>query len=427
MLLPELRPRWQRLLLRGYHWVAAAFSVSLAASLATLPLIAYYFHLFTPVSLAANLVVVPLSGLALMCGLGSIACAAWLPAAAELFNHAGWFFMWLMVHISRWMASLPGAYWQILAPGALGLVFYYGALGALRWRPVPRTRRRWLWGCLAVVGAAWMAGNWRESATARVTVLPLRGGHAVWANPPGREPEWLVDCGDAFSAERVTLPFLRAQGMNRLSRLILTHGDVRHTGGLTNLLAELPTDRLYTADTPFLSQPYRRGLAAWTRAHGPPVLLAAGQAAGPWEVLHPDPANAFPQADDKALVLRTRFHGARLLLCAELGHAGQSALLQRHADLEADIVVSGLPAAGEPLRDALLDAIRPRLIVIADDLGRVGAQARPALQSRLERRGAPVLFTRHSRAVTLVFRDSSIRVQTMEGNPFDLPPRPSRP
>src|SRR5204862_1979308 len=43
----------------GYEWVCRGGSVSLAAWLGSLPLILWYFHLVTPSSLLANLVLVP--------------------------------------------------------------------------------------------------------------------------------------------------------------------------------------------------------------------------------------------------------------------------------------------------------------------------------------------------------------------------------
>ena len=65
-------------------------------------------------------------------------------------------------------------------------------------------------------------------------------------------------------------------------------------------------------------------------------------------------------------MLLGNFSGARVLLLSDLGRDGQSALLARTNDLRADIVIAGLPNEGEPLCDALLDAIQPKVIVIAD-------------------------------------------------------------
>jgi competence protein ComEC len=420
-LLPRaLWPRWQRAVLRGENWLLQAGSVSLAATVGTAPLIAFYFHLFSPVSLLANLVVVPLSGFALTSGLGGVICGDWLPWMTECFNHAGWFFMACMAGASERMAGWPGAYWHVRSPGVAFLVLYYALLIAWLVGGFQGARRRPVVAALALLAVGWLVAVWHDRSVTRLTVLPLRGGEAIWFEAPGRARDWLIDAGDALAAERVTVPFLRAQGVNRLPQLVLTHGDVRHVGGVTNLLANFVLDQLYTGSVPFLSQPYRRALSAWTNRHGAPIALPAGTSSGPWTVLHPASGDRSPRADDKTLVLRGNIAGTRLLLCSDLGAAGQNALLQRQVDLRAEIVVAGLPAGGEPLHDALLEAIQPRLIIITDDDRPAAARSSPRLQARLEHRGVPVLFTRETRAVTLTFRRGRTTARTMNGLEFDL-------
>ena len=61
----------------------------------------------------------------------------------------------------------------------------------------------------------------------KLTVLPLNGGHSVFVDAPGRKNDWLVDCGNDSAVEFTLKPFLRAQGVNRIQRLVLTHGDLK--------------------------------------------------------------------------------------------------------------------------------------------------------------------------------------------------------
>ncbi|HUR47001.1 MAG TPA: ComEC/Rec2 family competence protein, partial [Candidatus Saccharimonadales bacterium] len=98
----ELRPNWRKRLDLPLHWVTTSFVTSLAAWLGSIPLVAYYFHLFTPVSLIANLLVVPLSSAALASNMASLICGDWLPFCGELFNHAAWGFMFWMIRLSEW-------------------------------------------------------------------------------------------------------------------------------------------------------------------------------------------------------------------------------------------------------------------------------------------------------------------------------------
>jgi beta-lactamase superfamily II metal-dependent hydrolase len=132
-------------------------------------------------------------------------------------------------------------------------------------------------------------------------------------------------------------------------------------------------------------------------------------------VLHPGTTNSFPHADDNSLVLQGEFRGTRILLLSNLGRLGQEALLERGADLRADIVVAGLPEENEPLKDALLEAINPGLIIIADSELPAKQRAGRALRERLEKRGVPVLFTSEIGAVKISLRRNKWEATTVDG------------
>lgn len=413
----QLRPRWQRALLWGANHFTQALATSLAASVGTLPLIAYYFHLFTPCSLLANVVVVPLSSLALMSGLGGVICGDWLPWATELFNHSGWFFMLCMVRASAWFAHWPGAYAYVSAPGLLTLIaFYIVLLAALGGGFAPRFRW-WTTVGIGAFAAVWVGAWLQRGAITRITILPLSGGHAVWVDAPGRRNDWLIDCGNGLEAERVTTPFLHGQGVNTLPSLVLTHGDVRHVGGSTNLAHNFAIDGIGAGPVWFRSPSYRHFIQTWTNSHRRITEMRAGDRLDGWTVLHPSAGDRFAQADDNAVVLR-RDGGPdapSVLLCSDLGPLGQNALLARRTDLRAEIVISGLPTKGEPLHDALLDAIQPRFIVIADADYPASERASPKLKMRLRRRGVMVLYLRESNAVTLEFKKQRWSIHCMSG------------
>ena len=210
-LLPdELRPRWRRWLDPPIYAVTTSLATSLAAWVGSLPLIAYYFQLFTPGSLLANLIVVPLSSLALMCNLGALVCGDWLPWATDAFNHSGWLFMRGMIWFSEWTITLPGAFWHVRVPGAFDFVVFYVAVffvvtGWL-WQP---GKRAWTSGVLGGLLAVWLGAEWHARNDVVVTILG-HGGNAIFCDPPGRARDLLVDCGGESALNFVVKPFLHA-------------------------------------------------------------------------------------------------------------------------------------------------------------------------------------------------------------------------
>src|SRR5262249_27610252 len=74
----------------SYKWLCGAASVSLAAWIGSLPLILWYFHLVAPISLLANLVVVPIAFFVLAVALLSLMTTPLVPWVALIFNNANW-------------------------------------------------------------------------------------------------------------------------------------------------------------------------------------------------------------------------------------------------------------------------------------------------------------------------------------------------
>ncbi|MBM3837854.1 MAG: DUF4131 domain-containing protein [Verrucomicrobia bacterium] len=408
----ELRPQWRRWLDGPLHWLTTSAATSLAAWLGSLPLIAYYFYLVTPVSLLANLAIVPLSGLALMCNLGSLVCGDWLPWLTELFNHSAWFWMKGMVAISHWTAELPGAYFYVRPPSLPGFVVYYAALGLCcsGWVFAPQ-RRKWAAATAVIVIGIWLTQRAYADRLARLTILPL-GGSGIHCDAPGKKNDLLIDPGSRAAAEFTVRPFLRSQGVKQLANVLLTHGDINHVGGWPYLKEQFSPALVAVSPARFRSGAYRNVMSDLEDSKVACRQLRRGDQFAGWSVLHPDAGDHFAQADDNAVVLLGEFCGTRVLLLSDLGRLGQRALVERQTNLQADILVTGLPAQGEPVTAALVEAIRPRLIIVASAEAPSSARVSWKLRARLARTRVPVLYTGDVGAVTLEFTSAGCEVRS---------------
>ncbi len=206
--------------------------------------------------------------------------------------------------------------------------------------------------------------------------------------------------------------------MNHLPHLLLTHGDLRHVGGVDLIDREFHAGQFLASDVPFRSAAYRRIIDGLGRSHERLRQVNRGERVGDWTVLHPDAQYRFPDADDNAIVLRGEFHGVRVLLCSDLGRPGQRVLLERENDLRAEVVVCGIPARGEPLIDALLDAVQPRVIIVSASEVPAQERATKELRERLGRRGIPVFYTSDDGAVTVTLRPKVWEIRAMSGKSF---------
>lgn len=413
-LLPEeLRPRWQRSLDAPLRYLTSSFATSLAAWLGSLPLIAYYFYLITPVSLLANLLIVPISSLALMASLGSLCCGDWFLPLTELFNHSAWFWMKMMIRLSERAAALPMAYFYTPPPSILLCFGYYALLGAcLSGWLFTSKRRIWIGVAVGIIAVICISIRVSNSPALRLTILPLGGG-GLWADVPGRADDLLIDCGSPNTAEFLVKPFLRAQGVNQVPHVLLTHGDLQHIGGMECL--DFPISQVTTSSIRFRSAAYRRLIHdlenrrdGWRQANRGESLVG-------WSILHPDARDHFSQADDNAIVLSGEFGGLRVLLLSDLGKPGQRKLLEREPKIRADVVVTGLPSQEEPLCQDLIEVLRPKVIVIASAEFPAGAHANRKLRDRLARLQVPVIYTGDVGAVTLTIQQRKCELRNAKG------------
>src|SRR5437762_3557214 len=176
----------------GYESICRGGSVSLAAWLGSLPLVLWYFHLITPSSLFANLVVVPIAFFILAIALLSLVAAPIVSGLSLIFNNANWSLATATIAFVQWFAQLPGSHYYVAEPG------------------------------------------WPTKSRAKITVLDLGAGAAVHIR--ASRADWLFDCGSGRDYERVLRSYLHAAGVNRIHGLLLTHGDSLHIGGAENLL-----------------------------------------------------------------------------------------------------------------------------------------------------------------------------------------------
>jgi len=114
-----LYPRMQALGLRDniktrfLRYLFDAFLVSCAAWLGTMGLIGYYFKIFSPVTVLANIVIVPLASLITWCGFSLLLAVLIFPWFAPFFAQSNEFVVALLLHCNNLLIKIPGAFFYL--------------------------------------------------------------------------------------------------------------------------------------------------------------------------------------------------------------------------------------------------------------------------------------------------------------------------
>lgn len=356
-------------------------AVTIAATLATAPLIAYRFEALSTTTLVANLLALPAVAPAMWLGMlvsiwaqvpgfpAAVPNALAAPLLAYIAMVARWCGRpsWAYVQVHLGLGGLAACY-ALLATAALGVPALLRGRRIAALRRVRRPDRGWMPGAtvvlllIALAGFASSAssdGRWAPFGGLRVTVLDVGQGDAILLQPAGAAPV-LIDGGPP---EDGLVAKLRDAGVDALGLAVVTHEEADHAGGIEELLESIPVARLLYARL-------GRDLRAEAAAVGiEPTRASAGDAvrsgALRLEVLWP-PATLLAEPlggadpNTQALVLLARWRDFTMLLTAD-AEAGEVPLDPGPVDV---LKVAHHGSEDDGL-DSLLDRTSPSLAVIS--------------------------------------------------------------
>jgi competence protein ComEC len=247
--------------------------------------------------------------------------------------------------------------------------------------------------------------------------LDLRDGAAVFVNVPGERNDCLIDGGSDWSGERVVVPFLRAQGVDRLGAIVLTRGDKAHAAGLGAVMRQMPVARAIHSGTGSRSRFFWEWLEAARRRQLEIMTAGAGDwldlgAAVRGRVLSPSLVARSDRSDDNALVLLLDSGGTRVLLMSDVGETVERRLLSSGVDLRAQVIIKGRHGEETSCSDAFLDAVRPELVVQSVGTRPSERYLQPDLRDRLQQRGIRLFRTDETGAVTIRLVPSGFTIRT---------------
>lgn len=392
MILLATSGRWVR-----DHALVGFVRVQWAVTLGLLPFAIVAFGGQSLVSPLANAIAIPmftlivvplvLFGAALACvspGVGSIV----LGVAGKLLG--------LLWPILDWLAARAWAMWFVPTLPSVYVALLVIAVLLLVAPSVWPTRVVAVLCCLPIVLYRPPTPSFGDYT---VSVLDVGQGLAVVVRT--RTHTLVYDAGPAFrtgrdTGELVVVPYLRARGMRIVDRLVISHGDLDHQGGMRSILAAMPVESL-------LVGPSVRALS-----RGAEHCLTGQR----WEwdgveleILHPG-VGANASDNDTSCVLRVKGRGGTTLLTGDVEADGERELLERGA-LPADVVIVAHHGSRSSSTQAFVESTSPQLAIVSAGYRNRWGFPKPAITQRWRDAGATVVDTIAAGAIEVAVTQQS--------------------
>ena len=403
--------------------LADGVSVTLAATLATAPLMAHHFDSVSATSLLANLLALPAVAPAMWLGM-LVAAVGQAPAIpVEPLNWLNSLLLAYIGQIAEWMASPGWALLPLAISSWTGVLAAYAALLAAgltlrRWsvgrrglRPGIHLRRPLYLGVgalatIAIVVASGVGGPAAPAvsrAGLRVSVLDVGQGDSILLAPRDGAP-LLVDGGPPGDGLRDKLSEL---GVDSLAAAVVTHDQADHAGGLEELLRTVPVRRLVYAEAgrPLVGIARAAGAAPTRVAEGSELRSGSLRLEVLWPPRELLAGQGIEDPNTHSLVLLARWRRFQMLLT---GDAEAESVPIDPGPLDV-LKVSHHGSADAGLAE-LLERSAPRLAVISVGEQNPFGHPVPATLATLAAHRVPILRTDIVGTVTIEVGDGGAEI-----------------
>ncbi len=257
-----LAPIWQNYMRKhGCHpYLAAGLSITLAAQLATLPILAWYFNQLSISSLLANLVVVPLVELMIVLGLFAGVVAFILPFVGSVVFACDSLLLGIVTEMTAGIAALPASQIWIPSLDFGWSVLYYSWLGLfLLTEEQRKTAICWLQEKKKLLGMGVLvllvfilSMQLAKPRELQVHFIDVgQGDAALIITPHGHA--FMFDTGGTRDGSfdvgaKVDVPYLLHYGVLELDGVFLSHVHEDHAAGCGAILKKMPVAQVITAD-----------------------------------------------------------------------------------------------------------------------------------------------------------------------------------
>ena len=413
--------------------------VSAAVQLATLPVVTWYYYEIPLYALPVNLLVLPLMGVILSCGVaGGALGLVWLRGGAFLLC-----FSEKLLVLVRWLcacaAALPQSMVIVGRPKLWQVVCYYAGLAGAAYflyaqKSSGRAPARQVCRLFCVSAALLFVLLFRPPKTFELSFLDVGQGDGIYLHSESG-CDMFVDGGSTSEKQVGTyrmLPFLKYKGVKSIDVWFVSHTDEDHISGLRELLeAGYAIDTLVFAENILRDEAYEV-LAKLAEKNGTELLyvkagdtLYLGDAR--LSVLFPAGTDdeSLVLAEDKnanSLVFSYEENGFCGLFTGDTGAEQERAILKAREQLAADgktengrIGIDVYKAAHHGSRysnsSELLERISPRISVIScAENNRYGHPHTEAV-ARMKESGSEVFCTMDAGQITIKIRDGGLLVE----------------
>ncbi|MEH7010130.1 DNA internalization-related competence protein ComEC/Rec2 [Neobacillus niacini] len=375
----SILPRYQLI-------ISAMVVTSIIAQLAALPILLYHFFEISFISIAANLLYIPLFSFVFLPGLYLLFFIQLVfdNTPSILIN----IFMKIITFANGLIDQLADISFAQLVTGRpnwLNFIIYMLLILIifLLWEAGLQQKRQQKVILLAIVLFTFQnVWNW-ANPFGEVTMIDVGQGDSILIHYPFGHGTYLIDTGgtiqfkeeewkksaNPFEVGRdVVVAFLKGRGITKLDKLILTHGDSDHIGGTFAILKEIEVKQIIM---PSVAEPSKTELEIIQEANKKGIQVVKVAEGSQWKnkksqfyILSPE-KNYQGERNSGSIAIMANIGGLKWFFGGDLDQEGEERIIKKYPNLNIDVLKAGHHGSKTSSSEIFINNIKPSISLIS--------------------------------------------------------------
>ncbi|MDI3310473.1 MAG: DNA internalization-related competence protein ComEC/Rec2, partial [Thermoanaerobacterium sp.] len=350
-----------------------AFSVTVAAQVSTIPIIIYFFHSVSVISLLPNILIVPIVSVAVVLGfLSAILGLIYMPLSIPL-NLINIPVVEIVLYLTKIFSKIPHASMSVSQPPVYMMLFYYVALMLLPSNLSRKFKIKAISAMLVFLMTVF-AINALVPKNLEITFLDVGQGDSTFLRAPdgknilidgGGRPEYSSSSFDV--GQDILMPFLLYKNATSLDAVFISHADYDHIGGILSILNDVDVKRIFIGKQVEDSENFKKLMDIARKKQIPVFQLSKGDAVEisgiKYEVLSPgSDVIAENPINNNALVFKMIYKNVSILFTGDIEKEAENELLDDN--ISSDILKVPHHGSNTSSQKDFVDKVNPKISVI---------------------------------------------------------------
>lgn len=412
------------LLESGNGVIRNSIYISFISQLVSTPILLYHFGYFSPYSIFLNILYVPfLSLVVLPCSIVILICIPIIPFLAKRLGNVLSIGLNLSNDFLSYCENLPFTRLNFGQTPILLVALYCVSIISI----LMVWERRMTKGILFISAGVFLFIStchyvypyFRESGS--VTFLDVGQGDAILIRLPYDQEIYLIDTGGTIRPNKeewqrkkhefsvgndILIPYLQKEGIKKIDKLIITHGDADHIGAAQQLLSNITVKEVVFGRK---EQDAELEKIVKKQALEKEVKIREVREGESWSINGAEffvlaPTGKESSENNASIVMLAKLGGLTWLFTGDLEEEGEKFLVATYPELRADVLKVAHHGSNTSSTTTFLSVVQPNIAVIsAGERNRYGHPHKDVIE-RFEKRGIEIWRTDKQGAISYVFK-----------------------